>query len=380
MKFFNNIETAFFIERPNRYKVLCNLNGRVTAAYLPNPGRLNELLLPGIKMYLEKRVNPSEGQMEYTAVAVERDGEPVILHTHKSNDVAEFLLNNGLIPGMEDVKVLKREVKSGGSRFDFLLLRNGERVFLEVKSCTLFGKRVAMFPDAVTARGRRHIEELAEQSKGGVKYAVLFLIHMWGIEFFMPEYHTDLDFSKTLLESKDAIDIIPLSIKWRQDITLSAKDVRVINIPWNIIKREAHDRGAYLVILKAQGPVTFEAGALGEISIKPGYYIYIGSALKNLSKRINRHKKISKKKHWHIDYLREKTEFHIALPIRNSGDIECLLAEALKEQTENITPGFGTSDCSCHSHLYWTKTNPLHSQCFHDILQYFRMDRVVEGI
>jgi DNA-binding sugar fermentation-stimulating protein len=65
----------------------------------------------------------------------------------------------------------------GHSRFDFLLERNGRPFYLEVKSCTLVGRSIAMFPDAVTARGRRHLEELADMGRRGTPCGVLFLIH-----------------------------------------------------------------------------------------------------------------------------------------------------------------------------------------------------------
>ena len=71
-------------------------------------------------------------------------------------------------------------------------------MFLEVKSCTLVGKKVAMFPDAITERGARHLRELADLSRNGSKTAVLFIVHWPLAEVFMPDYHTDLNFTRTL--------------------------------------------------------------------------------------------------------------------------------------------------------------------------------------
>ena len=211
MTFFKDIKKAAFLSRPNRFTVLCNLDGKAINAFLPNPGRLWELLLPGVILFLEKS-NNKERKLPYTAVAVLKDDIPVMLHTHKTNDVVHFLLAKGLIPGFEDVKVVKKEITKGRSRFDFLLYKGGKEIYLEVKSCSLFNGKVAMFPDAITSRGKRHLEELAEIANGAVGGAVLFLVNSPNAEIFMPEFHTDLEFAKTLCKVRDKIDIIPISI------------------------------------------------------------------------------------------------------------------------------------------------------------------------
>src|SRR3990172_12100501 len=161
MSLFKNIDEAHFISRPNRFKIVCDLRGQTVEAYLPNPGRLWELLLPHAKIYLEDS-EKSDRKLRYTAVAVERQGQPVMLHTHKTNEIVEILLKQRLVPGLEGVEIVQREITKGKSRFDFLLKNGAEEIFLEVKSCTLFSERVAMFPDAVTLRGKRHLLELAE--------------------------------------------------------------------------------------------------------------------------------------------------------------------------------------------------------------------------
>ncbi len=194
MNFFRDPEKATFLRRPNRFTLVCRQNGKVVQAYLPNPGRMWELLLPGATVYLE-RVPSTQGKgkdkMPYTAVAIRKEDRPVMVHTHRTNDLANDLIGKDLIPGLEGAQVLRREIKKGRSRFDFLLQRGKEEIFLEVKSCTLFGRKVAMFPDAVTTRGKRHIEELVGLARRGAAGAVLFLVFWPPAKFFMPEYHTD---------------------------------------------------------------------------------------------------------------------------------------------------------------------------------------------
>ena len=374
MKFFGPTEKATYLARPNRFTLVCRLKGKKVKAFLPNPGRLWELLLPGVSVYLE-RASDQERTLPYTVVAIQRENHPVMVHTHRTNDLVDHLLHKGLIPGLEDAKVVKREVKHGRSRFDFLLTMKRKEIFLEVKSCTLFGRRVAMFPDAVTARGKRHLEELVELSTTGKYGAVLFLICWPKAEFFMPEYHTDLQFSRTLLSAKDKISVIPLAVEMREDLSLTSR-VRTLKIPWKLVEREAEDRGSYILILRLRSRQEIEIGKLGKLQFKAGYYLYAGSAQKNLTQRLERHRRERKNLFWHVDYLRAQAEFHWALPIRTGDNLECELASALKKLCGWEVPGFGSSDCSCGSHLFGMAEDPLHSPEFIALLQYFRMDRL----
>jgi sugar fermentation stimulation protein A len=84
---------------------------------------------------------------------------------------------------------------------------------------------------------------------------------------------------------------------------------------------------------------------------------------------------LRKQHHWHIDELRAVAEFHSVLTIRSSTRLECEIAKALSEIAEWTIPGFGCSDCSCETHLFGMARDPLLSKDFHDLLQYFRMDR-----
>lgn len=167
--------TADYSARPNRFLVSCEHETHGTLrAFLPNPGRLSELFFPGVKLHVLDHGHAAENRAtRYTVLAVEREGRPVMLHTHWCNNMAESLLKHQAVPGLEDTCILRREVKVGRSRFDFLLEDGQGEIYLEIKSCTLFGNGVAMFPDAVTERGRRHLLELAELAEQGRRCRVL---------------------------------------------------------------------------------------------------------------------------------------------------------------------------------------------------------------
>jgi sugar fermentation stimulation protein A len=369
-------QAAQFLDRPNRFLIRCRLGRRIVPAFLPNPGRLHELLLPGVTLHVAEEPPSSTRKNRYTAVAVEREGVPIFLHTHRTNLVAEALINQGKIPRWKGARVIGREIRIGHSRFDLLVKHRGQEWLVEVKSCTLFGERTAMFPDAVTERGARHLRELAELAANGKRTAVLFIVHWPRAEYFLPDYHTDLAFSQTLLAVRDRVKIIPVAVEWLADLSLGEK-VKRVQVPWQVIEREAQDRGSYLLILQLQGERSLEFGRRENRQTCPaGYYVYVGSAMKNLSQRLERHRRLRKNKFWHIDYLREVSEFQAALPIRSSEDLECTIAERMRTIADWAIPGFGASDCACPGHLFGMKDDPLKHPGFIGLLQFFRMDRL----
>ncbi len=372
-----NLVQARFLARPNRFVVDCDAPGlgRVRA-HMPNPGRMWELLLPEVKLWLAAapRSADSTRRTAYTVVAVEREGQPIFVHTQTSNEVARRLVEQHRIPGLEDAEVLKSEVTVGHSRFDFLLQRSGEPVLMEVKSVTLFGNGMAMFPDAPTLRGRRHIEELARLGSRAYRPVVLFLAHSRRVDRFLPDYHTDLDFAQTLLRLRSRLDVVAAAISWRPALGLPRRVDR-LPIDWEMLAREARDQGAYLLLLHLTRPRRLQVGKLGSLRFAAGYYLYVGSAMANLTARVNRHLRRRKAFHWHIDYLRAVASEVTAMPIRSSRRQECELARDLDALLERGPRGFGCSDCDCPVHLYWSRDNPLHEKRFHRLIQAYRMPR-----
>ena len=372
---FNHIIRARFLKRPNRFLIQCEWKGRILSAFLPNPGRLQELLFPGRIIHLVREEKSSNRKTRYTAVAVDREGQPIMLHTHLTNEVARTLLQERKVPGLENARIVKSEIRVGRSRFDFLLEEGNKAILLEVKSCTLVGERVAMFPDAITERGARHLRELAEISEEGVRAVFLFIVHWPFARIFMTDFHTDLNFSQTLLRVRDKVEVIPVSVHWKQDLSLSP-EVRVLEIPWNAIEKEAEDRGSYVLVLNLKRNRKIDVGKLGKIRFRKGFYIYVGSAMTNLSKRMERHRRLRKRHHWHIDELRAIAKFHSVLAVRSSDRLECEVAEALSKIAEWSVPRFGSTDCSCETHLFGMASDPIQSEDFQKLLQYFRMDRL----
>ena len=118
-------------------------------------------------------------------------------------------------------------------------------------------------------------------------------------------------------------------------------------------------KGAYILIIELKNNQKIQIGKLGKILFKKGFYVYIGSSMNNLEKRISRHLSKDKKIHWHIDYLLKKAEIFESYLKENNIKEECKLANIfLKEKLEKVV-GFGCTDCNCKSHLFYGRKNVI---------------------
>jgi sugar fermentation stimulation protein A len=230
-----------------------------------------------------------------------------------------------------------------------------------------------MFPDALTDRGSRHLLDLAAHTRDGMDTGVLFIVNWPHARYFMPEHHTDLSFCQNLVKVHTEIMVKAVSVSWKEDFTLS-NDTTELAIPWNMIEEYAKDCGSYIVILKLKEDRSIRIGELGETPFNAGYYLYVGSAMKGLTARMERHRRLTKTLFWHIDYLRAHAEVVKILPIRSPRKIECEVAGAAKAIAQWSVKGFGCSDCRCESHLFGMEGNPLASPSFVDTLYGLRMD------
>ncbi len=117
-------------------------------------------------------------------------------------------------------------------------------------------------------------------------------------------------------------------------------------------------KGSYLLVIKKENDSIIRIGKFGEIDFKKGYFMYVGSALNGLEQRIQRHLRIHKKTHWHIDYLLTHAKILNVFYKENDIKEECIIAKELEKQLDFI-PGFGCSDCTCKSHLFYGTYNEI---------------------
>ena len=188
-----------FLRRPNRFIGEVRMDGSVVKVHVADPGRMEELLYPSARVLIRKAPPGSGRKTQYSLVAARRGDRWVLVNTGIHRRLATALLEDPGISPFGPVSTCRAEVSSplGGSRFDFLLgMKEGDDLWLEVKGCTLQRNGTALFPDAPTTRGTRHLRELTELTVGmGMRTAVLFLVFTGEVRYLAPNRDTDPAFA-----------------------------------------------------------------------------------------------------------------------------------------------------------------------------------------
>lgn len=200
---YQDLEKGSFIRRKNRFVAEIELHGERICVHVPNTGRCRELFVPGATVYVQRSANAAR-KYPYSLCIVEKGAEKVHIDSAGANRLVEEALNHGAIKGLEDITALEREKTFSDSRFDFRFQKDGKVCYMEVKGVTLEQDGVAMFPDAPTKRGARHLEELIKAKDEGYGAYVLFVIQMKGVTRFRPHWERDSEFAINLIRAKKA--------------------------------------------------------------------------------------------------------------------------------------------------------------------------------
>ncbi len=199
MNFENKLISGVFIKRYKRFFVDVKIENKVITAHCPNTGSMKGLLTEGNRVWLSKSNNPDR-KLKYTLQIIENDNSKVGVNTHLTNKIVFHALNNNLIKEFDKNITIKPEVKFGNStRFDFLITKNNYKAFVEVKNVTLVRKpRIAEFPDAITTRGSKHIEELIKANKKGYEIYIAFIVQREDCDQFTIANDIDPEYSELL--------------------------------------------------------------------------------------------------------------------------------------------------------------------------------------
>ncbi|MEW6565024.1 MAG: DNA/RNA nuclease SfsA [Spirochaetota bacterium] len=408
--------------------------GDEVACHCPNPGRLLEFVIPGTELLLERRrgwsggdSHASSGQADgaggrgsgqvdnaddlergdqagggqgsgkadigggrassgqgsgragpktqWTAVAVRYEGRMVPLFSARANGVVE----QGVLPELfPQARNIQAEYTLADSRFDFMVQDgDGNTHLIEVKACSLVEEGIAMFPDAPSERAVKHIEELAELASRGYRCHILFVIVHGNPERFIPNLHTDPAFAAALSKAAANIQVHAVTLEANENGEGHIINMNVpVDLSYGGLAEE--NRGSYLLVLELPDSVQVDVGSLGPVAFKAGWYVYSGSAQKNLTQRIGRHlRHVRKQPHWHLDYLTPHAGKIVGLPIASYENLECELAAELEKIGGTGVPRFGSTDCSCGSHLFYFSSPPLKNRAFLKVLFTFRHRRAL---
>ena len=195
---YGDMVEGVFVDRPNRFISHVLVNGETVICHVKNTGRCKELLIPGCRVWLQCEDRLGR-KTPYSLITVEKGDKLVNLDSQAPNRVAYDWIQKEWQP-----EVLLREKKFGNSRFDLYFEKDGRKGFVEVKGVTLEEDGVALFPDAPTERGVKHIRELISCVEAGYEAYCLFVIQMKGISLFKPNERTHPEFGAALREAAKA--------------------------------------------------------------------------------------------------------------------------------------------------------------------------------
>ena len=216
MNFENKLIPGRFINRYKRFFVVVKIKDKIITAHCPNTGSMYGLLKKGNKVWVTKSDNPNR-KLKYTLQIIEDKKSKVGVNTHLTNKIVHHALENNLIREFDKKIQVKPETKFGtNTRFDFLITQKKFKAFIEVKNVTLSRiNNLAEFPDAVTSRGLKHINELLKASNMGYKIFILYLIQRNDCKLFKIAEDVDPEYSNSLIKAvKKKLNILCYDCKF----------------------------------------------------------------------------------------------------------------------------------------------------------------------
>ena len=205
MEFSKPLVKGKLIKRYKRFFTDVRIDKKIVTAHCPNTGSMKGLLDEGNEVYLLPNNDPKR-KLKYGLEIIKTRKNLVGVNTHIANKIAHHALKNNLIKELKNNDKIKPEVFfNKETRFDFLIEKNKQKIFLEVKNVTLFrDKNTAEFPDAVTERGSKHLSTLIDAIKKGYKSYLLFLVQIQNMERFKIARDIDINYYNNYLLAKKA--------------------------------------------------------------------------------------------------------------------------------------------------------------------------------
>lgn len=199
-----------FVSRENRFLGKVEISGDVHPVHVRDPGRLEEILYEGNRVLL-KEVDDESRKTDYDLIAGKVDDNWILVNSGFHREIAESVLEDEEIAPFENIRSYKAEQMLGDSRMDFFVKTEWRKIWLEVKGCTLAEEGKALFPDAPTKRGKRHVDELYDVLKEGGDAALLILVFRPDAECFASNEKTDPDFAESFRKAvRNGLEVYPL--------------------------------------------------------------------------------------------------------------------------------------------------------------------------
>jgi sugar fermentation stimulation protein A len=220
------LQEGWLVRRYQRFLADVELaDGSLITAHTPNTGSMRQCAVPGHRVLVSRADNPQR-KLKFTLELIEVNGHWVDTHTHRTNRVVEEGLRHGWINELAGYRITP-EHRFGNSRIDFLLEKDEEKALVEVKNVTLTcAPQVACFPDAVTTRGQKHLQELIAARQAGYRAVIFFLVQRGEATAFCPADAIDPEYGR-LLRQAAAEGVEVLAYRSRVSVGENRVDVRL---------------------------------------------------------------------------------------------------------------------------------------------------------
>lgn len=200
---YEHVREGCFVKRLNRFVAQVNLDGTEELCHVKNTGRLGELLVPGTRAWVQEH-EKSGRKTRFSLIAAEKEGVCYNIDSQAPNCLAREWIESGkAFPGKKVSGILP-EQKYGNSRFDLMFLMDDKKTFMEVKGVTLNQNGTALFPDAPTLRGEKHVRELIACREHGYEAYLLFVVKFETARQFAPNAERQPEFAAALLKAQKA--------------------------------------------------------------------------------------------------------------------------------------------------------------------------------
>ncbi|WP_214045101.1 DNA/RNA nuclease SfsA [Methanomethylovorans sp.] len=209
------------VSRPNRFLAIVNIatpyGEKCEKVHVHDPGRLTDILYPGNRLLLRKASGKNR-KTEWDLIAGKAGDGFVLIHSGYHRQISMWVLDNNIIESLANTEKVLPEQVLGKNRLDYLLESAGRRTWIEVKGCTLAENGMAMFPDAPTMRGRRHVEGLIKAVQAGDRAMMMILVFRQEAQCFTAHEKIDPDFAAAFKRAlEEEVQVHPLTFMFRAD-------------------------------------------------------------------------------------------------------------------------------------------------------------------
>lgn len=226
MKFESPLIETTIIKRYKRFLSDLSLDQEIINAHVPNTGSMKTCWEQGWKAYVSHSDNPKR-KLKYTWELTDNGESLICINTALPNKIVKEALIAGTIPELKDYSTVQPEQKIFDSRIDFKLEEDGlPIVYVEVKNVTLKGEgKLALFPDAVSTRGQKHLKDLIKIKESGFRSVMFYLVNREDVDAFMPAKEIDPQYAELLKEAEKAgVEILVYQTKLSpQEISIKKK-------------------------------------------------------------------------------------------------------------------------------------------------------------